>query len=144
MEVVFKDLESLKKAVADCGLEFRQGQTTYRWYGKWMNDYGGADAAYKLGIKPEDYGKCEHAIGVPKSTTAYEVGVVKNPSGPGYVLVADFWQGGMGLEALAGQNCMKIAQAYGVQVNKKTLTGMGFQVTKKVLADGTIKLHCTR
>ena len=144
MEIVFKDLDSLKKAVADCGLEFREGQKTYRWYGRWMNDFGGENAAYRNGIKPEDYGKCEHAIGVPKSAQAYEIGVVKNPNGPGYVLVVDFWNGGYGLEALAGKDCTKLAQAYGVQVNRKTLTGMGFQVTKKVLKDGTVRLHCTR
>ena len=144
VELVVKDLECLKRAAAECGLEFREGQKTHRWYGQWVNDYSGADAAYKQGIKPEDYGKCEHAIGVPNNATAYEVGVVKNPSGEGWVLVADFWSGGKGLEALAGRNCSKLAQAYGQQVVQKTMKAQGWMVRKTVQSDGPIKLNCTR
>lgn len=144
MELVVKDLESLKKAAADCGLEFVEGQKTHRWYGQFVGDYSEANAAYKNGIKPEDYGKCEHAIRVPNNPGAYEVGVVKNPAGPGYVLVADFWAGGKGLEAFTGQNCSKLAQNYGVQVSQKTMRGMGFTTEKRVLSDGTVKLIARR
>jgi hypothetical protein len=144
MEIVVKDLECLKKAAAECGLEFVEGQKTHRWYGRWMDDYSQGDAAYKNGVKPEDYGKCEHAIRVPNNNQAYEVGVVKNPAGAGYLLVADFWSGGKGLEALAGTNCQKIAQAYGVQVTQKTMRGMGFTTERKVLTDGTVKIVARR
>lgn len=142
IELEVKDLESLKKAVAECGLEFRENQKTYNWYGSWVG------AGRPAGMLPEQDGKCDHAIGVPgevaKNRGAYEVGVVKNKDGSGYKLVADFYQGGYGLEALTGPNCQKLAQNYVGQVTKKRLTMQGFQIQRKVLADGTIKMIARR
>src|SRR6266576_2837582 len=93
VEIELKDLESLAKAAEQLGLEFRQGQKTYKWYGRWVDDYHGEDAAYKNGIKPEEYGKCEHALRVKGNDSAYEVGVVKKPNGT-WGLIWDFYAGG--------------------------------------------------
>jgi hypothetical protein len=93
VSIEIKDLDALKVAAEECGLEFRENQKTYKWYGKWMNDYSGDDAAYKAGLDPKDYGKCAHAIGVPNNNRAYEIGVIDKGEGK-YGLVWDFWQGG--------------------------------------------------
>lgn len=92
VDYVVDDLDALEKACRDVGCELRYGQRSYNWYGKWVNDYDADDAAYnKIGIKPEDYGKCEHAISVTGNKEAYEVGLVKNPNGPGWKLIYDFY-----------------------------------------------------
>lgn len=141
-DVVFKDLQSLAKAGEACGLEFREGQTTWKWYGRWMKDYHAVDAAYKNGISPAEYGMCEHALTVKGSSTAYEIGVKKNPKGPGYVLVYDFYGGPGGqLRAKIGQNAAKLQQEYQKAVIAKTAVKQRATLgTPQVLPDGRIKI----
>lgn len=143
VSIQIKDLESLKKACKDIGLEFREGQKTYKWFGRWVNDYNGQDAAYKNGIKPEDYGKCEHAIGVPDNSNAYEIGVVKRSDGKGWALVWDFYAGGYGLEKIAGKDCGNLVQNYTKNVTIKKMRSLGYEVEQKVTANGEIELIAT-
>jgi hypothetical protein len=112
VDTVILDLELLKQAAKACGLEFRENQKTYRWYGRWVNDYHGADAAYKQGIDPKNYGKCTHAIAVRGNPSAYEIGVVKNPTGDGYLLIWDFYAGGYGLQDCIGRDGSKLLDQY--------------------------------
>jgi len=139
MEIL--DLDALKKACADCGLEFREGQKTYKWYGSWVGDYNSRDAATQNGIDPKDLGKCDHAIGVPGNKQAYEIGVVKNPNGKGYILLWDFWNGGYGLQAKAGPNCGNLTKGYAVAVAKKAMVNKGYSCTQKILATGEVQLQ---
>lgn len=79
-----------------------------------MNDYNGEDAAFSHGIKPEDYGKCSHAIVDPNSKHKYEIGLVKNPNGEGYIPIVDFW-GMSDPEHIAnkvGKSCEVLAHAH--------------------------------
>ncbi len=39
IEIQIKDLAALKQAAKDLGLEFRENQKTYRWYGYSVGDY---------------------------------------------------------------------------------------------------------
>ena len=144
VELEIKDLACLKKACKELGLEFRENQNTFRWYGQWVNDYGAQDAAYKNGIKTEDYGKCLHAIGIPNNNKAYEVGVVKAPNGPGFTLVWDFYAGGHGLQAAIGQDGNMLKQGYAKEVAKKKARNMGFTLSEQKLEDGTIRLTARR
>lgn len=65
IETVIQDLDALEQACKALGtVELVRGQTTWKWFGQFVNDYHGADAAYKHGIEPKDYGKCLHAIRV--------------------------------------------------------------------------------
>ncbi|MES2459749.1 MAG: hypothetical protein V4671_04140, partial [Armatimonadota bacterium] len=87
------DLDALKAAVKRLhpDLEFKTDQKDYKWYGRFVGD-----SPVPEGMKVEDYGKCQHAIGfakgkkvdiphphMPKTTYqingdfAYELGVVK-------------------------------------------------------------------
>ena len=141
--VEVKDLAALRAACAAVGLEFREGQKTHRWYGKWVNDYSGANAAFRAGISPSDYGKCDHAIGVPGNARAYEIGVVRRPNGS-YALAWDFFGGGFGLEAVAGAGCSKLVTAYVQEVATRSLRLQGYVPSgKKTLADGTVELVFT-
>ena len=91
------DLDVLKTACEDNGLTFVEGQRTYKWFGRFLNDSDVGRSTVDSGFNPEDFGKCEHAIRVPGSQ--YEIGVVKNPSGDGYRLIYDEW--GTGGEQIA-------------------------------------------
>ncbi len=142
--IVIKDLTALKLACKTVGLEFKENQKTYKWYGTWVDDYNGNNAAYKSGIKPEDYGKCDHAISVPNNSEAYEIGLVKRKDGKGYNLVWDFWSGGYGLETLAGKDCSKVVQNYSLEVAKKEMISKGYSVGKTTIdANGELEVEYT-
>jgi len=110
--VIITDIDCLKAAVAKVmGLHWKENQKTWKWYGKWVNDYSAADAAYKLGIETKDYGKCEHAIKVDGSS--YEIGVMKRKDGKGYSLVFDFFGGnGHRIQDVVGTGCEKLMVEY--------------------------------
>ena len=149
--VRISDMASLKAACKAVGLEFKEGQTTYRYYGQWLNDFNAADAAYKNGIDPKTYGKnATHAIGIPDNTSSYEIGIVKVDAKGGddgkcdgviYNLVYDKWAGGHGLEAVAGKDCSTLTKAYTTEVTKKHLISKGYSYNStKTLKDGTVEL----
>ena len=133
------DLECLAAAGKVCGLDFLSGQTTYKWFGKWQKDYHGADAAYKNGISPENYGKCLHALRVKNAPNAYEVGVVANPTGPGYRLIWDNWAQGKGLMTKIGSDGNKLRQHYAAAVLQKAANKAGHRTTVRQVGD-TIQL----
>jgi len=112
IDVEIKDLEALKVACKKCGLEFREGKKSYKWYGKHVGDY-----PLPEGFTKEDLGKCDHAIGVPGNNSAYEIGVVEQDGK--HTMLWDFWNGGYGLESLAGQNCSNVTEAYATEVALK-------------------------
>ena len=106
IDMEIKDLTALKAAAKLLGMEFLEGQTTYRWYGRHVGDY-----SLPEGFKASDLGKCEHAIGIPNDKKAYEIGVVKRRDGKeGYTLLWDFWAGGYGLEAKVGKDGNKLKE----------------------------------
>jgi len=145
IDIEIKDLESLQKAAEDCGLIMNYGQKNYRWYGQWVNDYAKGDAAYKHGIDPKDYGKCEHALSIPGNPGAYEVGVVKNPNGEGWVLIWDFYGGGHGLQKHLGgsKDCVKLMNAYSKHVVIKQANMLGYTYEEEVDEEGAVCLTLT-
>ncbi len=131
IRVEIRSLAALKAACARLGLEFVEGQTTYKWYGKYL---GGSQRA--PGINIEDLGKCNHAIKVPGAS--YEVGVVQQNDQ--FLLMWDFWQPG-GLEAQLGKDGQKLVQAYTVEAAKQAAQARGFSVWEEAVQDGSVKLH---
>ena len=107
-------LDHLAKAAEACGCELVRNQKTWKWYGQWMDDYDKEDAAYKrLGVSPQDYGRCEHAIRVRGDKSAYEVGVIKNPNGDGFRLVWDFYGSqGAALQSKIGKAGSELTSQY--------------------------------
>jgi hypothetical protein len=130
IKLVIEDLDALEKAAELIGCELVRNQKTWKWYGKWVNDYHGDDAAYRHGIKTEDYGKCEHAIRVKGNSQAYEVGLVKNPDGPGFVPLFDFFAGGKGLQAVIGDGAGNLRREYALQVGMKEMQRKGFRTER--------------
>jgi hypothetical protein len=145
VKVVIKDLQALAEAAEACGCELVEGQKTYKWYGEWVNDYNTEDAAYRQGIKTDDYGKCEHAIRVKGDKNAYEVGVCNNPDGEGYVLVYDFYNQARTLEAKIGHHAERLSQQYKASAVKSAMKAKGFKITKSwENADGSIGMDCEK
>ncbi|MBI4472202.1 MAG: DUF2997 domain-containing protein [Acidobacteria bacterium] len=106
VKVVIRDLNALEMAAKRCGLELHRGQRSYRWFGRWVGDY-----TLPQGFKPEQLGKCDHALTIPGNPQAYEVGVVQNADGT-CTLLYDFWAGGYGLEAAIGKTAKKLTDEY--------------------------------
>ena len=144
VKITIKDLDALARAAKELGLELVQGQKTFKWYGRWMNDYHAPEAAVKNGFDPNKFGQCEHAIRIPGNAGAYEVGVVQNPGGEGYTLLYDNYCAGKGLEALIGKGAQKLQQEYGVQVARKHAARLGLRVTQSRGQDGKVRLVCKR
>ena len=143
VEVEVQDLDVLKRACDTLGLEFREGQKTWKWYGKFMNDYHGKDAAITQGFDPKQFGKGEHAIRVPGSD--YEIGVIKNKTGNGYHLMFDFYGSGRNIvKQLGGTSLPKLKAEYSATVSARQLRRKGFRVTRTVLTNGSIKLKAIK
>ena len=141
VDLAIKDLACLKKAAENLGLEYRQNQKNYKWFGRWVNDYHGENAAHRHGIKTEDYGKCDHAIGIPNNKAAYEIGVVKSKTKEGeHTLIWDFWGQGQGLQSYVGDGCGKLCQQYSKEVATKKAMEMGYTISQKTQEDGSIVL----
>ena len=104
IDLEITDLNALEAACLYLGLELVRGQKTWKWWGRWVDDYHGQEAAYNFGIDPKEYGTCaEHAICMKNDANAYEIGVVKRRDGkPGYLLLFDFYG--------QGENITKIIQ----------------------------------
>jgi|GEM_PF-212598 len=146
VNVQMTSIDALVKACKQLGLEFVLNQTTYKWFGQWVNDYSAEDAAYLNGIKPEDYGKCLHAIRNPGDPDGYEIGLLAHPSGKGFLPVVDFW--GMStnknhIAHVVGRDCRKLIQEYSAQVtiaHSKHLIAAGYKMQRQVLDNGTLNL----
>jgi len=133
IQLEIKDLCTLKQACTRLGLEFLEGRRTYRWYGRYMEDY-----PLPEGFCFDDLGKCDHAISV--TGAAYEVGVVKRSGG--YLLLWDFWEEG-GLEKILGKNAGRLKQAYAVTRTMVEAKRKGYQVREQRTQKG-IRLTLTR
>ena len=123
IELRVRSLDALERAINEFPeLEFRRGQQAFKWYGMWMNDYDKQDAAYKLGIKPEDYGKCHHAIRMRGNRDAYEIGVVQRADGDGFILVFDFFcQDDNITRICGGQDLRQLKQGTSTKWSPRTL-----------------------
>jgi hypothetical protein len=140
VDVHIQSLTDLRAGCERLGLEFVEGQKTYRWFGEHVGDY-----PLPPGFTPEDLGKCVHAIRVPNNGLAYEVGVIERRDGkPGWQLIWDFYRGGYGLQARVGEDCGLLKQAYAVEAAKRVAKLQGFAVTERTMANGEIKLLASR
>jgi len=138
------DLKVLKAACDQLGLEFCEGQKTWKWVGRWYNDYGTADAAYNMGVPVKDYGKSAHAIKL--AGCAFEIGVVANEAKPGtYLLAYDFVGPGRAIMDKLGKGLEKLKQAYGEQATLAFARRKGYAVARSVSGGKvTLKLSVRR
>jgi len=134
IELKILSLDALKAACARLGLQFVEGQKTYKWYGTWVGDYPKPEW-----VKLEDLGKCQHAIKVPGAS--YEIGIVEHQGE--IKLLWDFYYTG-GLERKLGRNGGRLIQAYSVEQTKRTARKAGYFVKEKVEEDKSITLTMER
>lgn len=140
IDLEIRDLSCLKAACEALGLEWRENQKTFRWYGRHVGDY-----PLPAGFTKEDMGRCDHAIAIRDNDRAYEVGVCARRDGKqGYTLLWDFWAGGHGLQAAIGGNGNKLRDQYSAALATQKLRKQGFRVTRTQSADGKIVLRATR
>ena len=135
INLVVKNLGALKLAAQSLGLEFAEGQLSYKWFGRFVGD-----SKLPAGVEIKDLGRCSHALRIPNNNTAYEVGVWQNQDGT-FSLRYDFWQGGYGLEAAIGKNALKLVQAYAEAAATQQIAEQGDDLFyREVLPDGRIVL----
>jgi hypothetical protein len=139
-ELEVKDLAAMGAACEAMGAKLVLGQRTYKWFGQWLNDYQGDDAAFRK-IDPKQYGKCDHAIRHPGCN--YEIGLMKQANGS-YMLIADEWHDGSLVEKF-GKGLSKLKQQYAAAVAMKTMRTQGFRVQSRLdESTGDLRLICTR
>jgi hypothetical protein len=119
--IEFKDLGAVKVACTELGLELVENQTTFKYY------YPSAP--------------CDHAIRIPRNTTAYEVGLVATQDG--YELKYDTYQNGHGMMEKIGQDANKLKQAYATEIARKTMAKQGYRVNT-IRQNGRVRLVCTK
>jgi len=124
IEIEIQSIEDLKQACNELGLEFREGQKDYKWYGTQRESVSGND-------NQTDLGKCDHAIKVPGAK--YEIGIVKK--GKHYELLWDNYYTG-GLEEKVGKNAGFLKQAYSIQRIKREARIKGYRVVQKKVTNG--------
>lgn len=131
----FNDLLTLKAAVEALGLKFNTGEKKMRWYGTFMNDYSGADAAYRQGIPVEDYGKAIHTFDVEGSE--YNVGIIQDKDG-NYRVYWDSWgRNGKKICDAIGTHAEKLKHEYGKQTAIKYAKSKGYDYSIQTLPNGT-------
>jgi hypothetical protein len=136
IETELRDLEAVKSACKRLGFAFKENQTTFRWYGRWVDDYHQEDAAYRHGIKPEEYGKCAHAIAIPGAE--YEIGLVKHEDH--HRLVFDFIDRKLN-QAIGGKGAGRFLQTYLAEAAKLEAHRLGYPCTETQLENGWIKVQ---
>lgn len=135
-----KDLDCFEQACKNLGLTFVRNQKTFEWFGQWMNDYAAKDAAYNLGIDPNQYGKCEHAVKVPGSS--YEIGLIRNNEGR-LLPVFDFWgSNGRAIQDRVGQTANLLMQEYALVTGERVAKSRGLN-TERIRMDDRIRLRVT-
>jgi hypothetical protein len=137
VKVEINDLQSLKDACKAKGWTFKEGQKTYRWYGRWMNDTPMPEGWTHENLKT--LGTCDHAISIPGAS--YEVGVRAKADGT-FEIVWDFWSQGGLVEKLGGKSAPVLSQAYTVARAKNEAYRNGYAVeSEDVLQDGSVRLR---
>ena len=141
IDIQVTDLDALDKACTRLGLELVRGQTAYRWWGSSEGDY-----PLPEGFTAEDLGKCDHAITIPGNRRCFEIGVVRRRDGKaGWNLLWDFFgHRGRMMSDLVGKQGEKLKQAYATVAATRQATKLGYRVREQQLADGRVKLICTR
>jgi hypothetical protein len=131
IDIEIRDLDCLRQAAEALGLEFRENQKTFKWYGTSFDQAG----------------VCDHAIGLHNNPEAYEVGVIRNPDKPGYQLKWDLYRRGHGLQDKVGDKCAKLCQKYAEKVVMKGVAGLkarGWSTVSSKNEQGEIVVRCVK
>jgi hypothetical protein len=145
IDLVITDLDAIKRACDACGLEFMEGQKTFTWYGRWLDDWNDpARAAAMKGFDPKTYGQCEHAIrraGHKKGD--YEMGLVPRRDGlPGWEVVVDFWGSGRYFSSkFGGPDMPELKNEYGAAMSERYWQSKGYITQRQRNAKQELQIH---
>ena len=126
INLTITNMDALKAACEQLGLEVREGQTTFRSY------YGTR--------------ACAHAIGRKGDKAGYEIALM-NPveAGGGFGVTYDTWGPGAELTRVVGQDANRLKQEYAVAVTEQrtsaTLARKGFRMQRENLPNGSVRLR---
>lgn len=129
-ELLIQDLDALETVAPRLGLEFRRNQTHHAWFERFVGD-----TTPPAWLKPDDYGKCAHALRLKdhRKGEDYEIGLY--PVAGGYKVVFDEWGPGRRLMEAVGPNCNGLRREYAAAVAiKRThqkLAHHGFTVQRE-------------
>jgi hypothetical protein len=102
MEMLVTDIEAARLYAIEEGGELVRADH-FNWYNRHVGDY-----PLPKGFKVEDLGKCEYKIKFPGVN--YEIGIVKNPNGDGWVLMYDFYDQNL-KEKIGGPKALKAQES---------------------------------
>lgn len=139
------DLSVSQAVLKRLGCELMIGQTTWNWFGEFLNDWSDRTQAAALnGWKPEQFGHGAHAIRVPGTT--YEVGLIPRRDGqPGFELLYDAWgDEGRRIEQVLGVGCGKLKDEVNCEVASRHYARQGYRVKRTVDANGHLKLTLSK
>ena len=145
-----EDLDAAAEAAPQCGLVLGRGQTTWKWFGRFLNDWHNSDrAAAMRGFSPKQFGHSEHALRLAgtKPGESYEVGLVPRRDGkPGWELLFDaYGTGGRRLEDAAGKNLATFRDHYAAAVARKEMARQGYRTAVRRNKDsGKLELECLK
>jgi hypothetical protein len=151
VKTVFNNLDVLAEACDRLGLELQRGKKRFAWWGTFQND----SSAYG-NMRPEQMGKCDHAIRVKGDTPhdgpsgPWEVGLVQQEDGSFRPYYDTFGGAGNRLTERVGQQAARLKQEYTVvqaerTVRTGTLARQGFGVKEReALPNGWTRLKVRR
>ena len=140
-DISVKDLDDVRLALADFeNVRLIENKKSFKWYGRWMNDWNTEDAAINRGFDPKTFGTCDHVIHV--DGVDYEIGLVARPDGDGWDIMYDVWGAGANLEkAFGGRGLPRLKEAIGIQAATRAATELGYQVEEQQSEDGRRQLR---
>ena len=152
IEVDIKDIQALRTACEELGLEFMEGQKSYRCWGtgKSLDQLERYQRISGKALMPEGWtlsemGQCEHAIRLKGDSRYYEIGLAARRDGKaGYQLLCDI-SGAHWVKEKLGEKFEKLRQWYAVEVAVRAAKRAGFRVVKKVVrSDGSVAITTQR
>jgi len=141
-ECCFTSREALAAACEELGCTYSPDQANWRYYGAWLDDYKKANAAYRHGIDPKDYGKnAQGVISLKGDASSYEVGLYPHPSGQGLMPVYDFFgMEGRKIQEKLGENLEKLRGVYARHAIQRQAKFGGYSITRKAHQAGQVRL----
>jgi hypothetical protein len=147
VKLKIRDLEALREAAEALGLELREGQTHYAWWGTYVGD----SHAYGEHL-PSEMGTCAHALRIKGDTPRngsngpWEIGVFKSKDGDGFGLAFDaYGTAGRRLSAAVGPNADRLRQEYAYALARRKAKAdpklRGFVATREQLTGGRVLLR---
>jgi hypothetical protein len=152
IEVDIKDIQALRTACEELGLEFMEGQKSYRCWGTGksldrLEKYQHISGKQLMpdGWTLSEMGQCDHAIRLKGDSQHYEIGLATRRDGKaGYQLLCDI-SGAHWVKEKLGEKFEKLRQGYAVEVAVRAAKRAGFRVVKKVVrSDGSVAITTQR